>query len=83
MHLRVQYRNGRKCITTIQGLSEDLDTKKIVKAFKKMFNCNGAINRDEELGEVLQLSGDQRTNVKEFLLEQEICAEDQIVVHGG
>lgn len=83
MHLRVQYRNGRKCITTIQGLAEDLDLKKLLKAFKKLFFCNGAINKDEELGEVIQLSGDQRTNVKEFLLEEEICTADQIVVHGG
>ena len=36
IHLRVQQRNGRKSITTVQGLSTDLDLKKIVKAVKKV-----------------------------------------------
>ena len=32
VHVRVQQRNGRKSITTIQGLSSDLDLKLILKA---------------------------------------------------
>mmetsp|Transcript_13776 Transcript_13776/g.46488 ORF Transcript_13776/g.46488 Transcript_13776/m.46488 type:complete len:111 (-) Transcript_13776:4-336(-) len=83
VHLRVQARNGRKSITTVQGLAEDLDVKKICKAFKKLFNCNGAVQEDDEMGKVIQLSGDQRQNVRGFLLDQEICSESQIVVHGG
>ena len=35
VHIRVQQRNGRKCVTTIQGLAEDLDQKKICKFFRK------------------------------------------------
>jgi len=31
VHIRVQQRNGRKCITTVAGLGEDLDMKKILK----------------------------------------------------
>ena len=27
--------------------------------------------------------GDQRTNVKDFFVDQEVCHEDQIVIHGG
>ena len=60
----------RKCITTIQGLPDDLDLKKIAKALKKTFQCNGTVNEDEELGEIIQLSGDQRTNVREFFVDQ-------------
>ena len=123
VHVRVQQRNGRKCITTIQGLADDLDIKRICKAFKKNFSCNGAVTKDEEMGEVIQLSGDQarfrarararvrlsggfreclgggpgpradarapspshrpqRTNVKDFLTDQEICTSAQIVLHG-
>lgn len=52
MHIRVQQRNGRKCITTVAGLAEDLDVKKILKSFKKNFSCNGAIAKDTELGQV-------------------------------
>ena len=83
VHVRVQQRNGRKCITTVAGLADDLDIKRICKAFKKNFSCNGAVQNDEDTGgEVIQLSGDQRTNVKEFLEDQEICHSDEIVLHG-
>ena len=72
-----------KCITTVAGLADDLDIKRICKAFKKNFSCNGAIQKDEETdGEVIQLSGDQRTNVMDFLTDQEICLKDEIVLHG-
>lgn len=83
IHVRVQQRNGRKCITTIQGLADDLDVKKIARALKKTFQCNGSVTIDSELGEILQLSGDQRTNVRQFFVDQEVCHEDQIVIHGG
>ena len=29
VHVRVQQRNGRKCITTVAGLDDDLDIKRI------------------------------------------------------
>ena len=81
--MRVQQRSGRKCITTVQGLADDLDLKRILKAFKKNFSCNGAIVKDNETGgEVLQLSGDQRTNINDFLCDQQICQAGTIVLHG-
>ena len=82
VHVRVQQRSGRKCITTVAGLADDLDVKRICKAFKKNFSCNGAVQKDEDDSEVIQLSGDQRTNVKEFLVDQEICTSDSVVLHG-
>jgi translation initiation factor 1 len=86
IHVRIQQRNGRKCITTIQGLDDDLDLKRICKAMKRAFNCNGSIAEDEDMGEIIQLQGDQRKNVKDWLLEQEIVtkqeAEDRVVLHG-
>jgi translation initiation factor 1 len=83
VHVRVQQRNGRKCITTVAGLADDLDIKRICKSFKKNFSCNGAVQKDEDTdGEVIQLSGDQRTNVMEFLVDQEICHKEEVVLHG-
>ena len=67
IHIRVQQRNGRKCITTVQGLHQDLDLKKILKALKKQECCNGTVVEDEEMGAVLQLQGDQRDSVAKFL----------------
>eukprot|EP00760_Papus_ankaliazontas_P011506 PhM_4_TR14814/c0_g1_i1/m.2915 len=41
IHIRVQQRNGRKSVTTIQGLGEEIDHAKLLKAVKKEFGCNG------------------------------------------
>eukprot|EP00689_Sawyeria_marylandensis_P002002 EC822854.1.p1 GENE.EC822854.1~~EC822854.1.p1 ORF type:complete len:56 (+),score=22.51 EC822854.1:196-363(+) len=54
-------------LTTVQGLPKDVDLKKILKAFKKEFCCNGTIVEDKELGKIIQLTGDQRKSVSEFL----------------
>ena len=34
--IRIQQRNGRKSLTTVAGLSTDLDLKKILKYLKKV-----------------------------------------------
>ena len=36
IHIRIQQRNGRKTLTTVQGIGIDYDKKKLVKAFKKV-----------------------------------------------
>lgn len=82
VHVRAQQRNGKKSITTVAGLSDDLDARRICKVFKKNFSCNGNVQKNEDVGEVIQLSGDQRTNVKDFLVDQEICHGESIVLHG-
>ena len=81
VHIRIKQLNGRKCVTTIEGLASNLDFKKITKVMKKEFQCNGTVIADDKFGEVLQLSGDQRINVREFFINQVICDEDLIVIH--
>jgi translation initiation factor 1 len=84
-HIRVQQRNGRKCITTLDGLEEDLDLKRICKAMRNCFSCNGNIVMKEDDTGVIQLQGDQRENIKQWLLDQEVILKsevDRIVVHG-
>ena len=81
-HIRIQQRNGRKSITTVQGLATDLNLKLILKTWKRSFTCNGAIVEDEELGKIIQLQGDQRTNVRDFLVNEQINRKEDIVVHG-
>jgi translation initiation factor 1 len=86
-------RNGRKTLTTVQGLPKKFDQKKILKVIKKKFGmcrrsiccaaqsrsdsmltpttaCNGTIVVDTEMGEVIQLQGDQRKDVQEFLTDK-------------
>lgn len=36
VHIRIQQRNGRKTLTTVQGLSAEYDLKKIVRSCKKV-----------------------------------------------
>ncbi|XP_054671732.1 eukaryotic translation initiation factor 1b isoform X1 [Grus americana] len=82
IHIRIQQRNGRKTLTTVQGIADDYDKKKLVKAFKKKFACNGTVIEHPEYGEVIQLQGDQRKNICQFLLEIGIVKEEQLKVHG-
>ncbi|XP_048193723.1 eukaryotic translation initiation factor 1-like [Perognathus longimembris pacificus] len=81
IHIRIKQRNGRKTLTTVQGIADEYD-KKLVKAFKKKFACNGAVIEHPEYGEVVQLQGDQRKNICQFLVENGLAKEDQLKVHG-
>ncbi|RYP77791.1 hypothetical protein DL771_000888 [Monosporascus sp. 5C6A] len=63
-------RNGRKTLTTVQGLPKKFDQRKILKVIKKKFACNGTTVHDSEMGEVIQLQGDQRKDVHDFLIDK-------------
>ncbi|KAJ1951290.1 Eukaryotic translation initiation factor eIF-1 [Linderina pennispora] len=82
IHIRIQQRNGRKTLTTLQGLDEKLDLKKMLKFFKKDFACNGNIVKDEEMGEIIQLQGDKRVDLRDFLVNEGIVKKDFVKVHG-
>jgi len=82
IHIRIQQRNGRKTLTTVQGISDNYDKKKIVKACKKEFACNGTVVDHPEYGEVIQLQGDQRNNICQFLTKIGIAKSEQLKVHG-
>ena len=71
IHIRIQQRNGRKTLTTVEGIPEKFDLKKILKVIKKQFACNGTIVTDETAGGVIQLQGDQRNAVKDFLTDKQ------------
>jgi translation initiation factor 1 len=82
VHIRSQQRNGRKSLTSVQGLPPELNLKRVLRHFKKTFCCSGSILDDTTLGRILQLQGDQRTNIAEFLEKEGICKKEQIKVHG-
>ncbi|KAM3863792.1 eukaryotic translation initiation factor 1 [Diretmus argenteus] len=85
IHIRIQQRNGRKTLTTVQGIAIDYDKKKLVKAFKKKFACNGTVIEHPEYGEVIQLQGDQRKNICQFLIDVAsigLAKEEQLKLHG-
>merc|ERR1719371_117689 len=82
VHIRIQQRNGRKTLTTVQGLSAEYDFKKIVKVAKKEFACNGTVVEHPEYGEVVQLQGDQREKICQMLVKCGLVKHDQLKVHG-
>ena len=45
-----------------------------VHALLQKFACNGTVIEHPEYGEVIQLQGDQRKNICQFLLEVSDCA---------
>lgn len=82
-HIRVQQRNARKYITIIEGLSPDIDLKKVLKCMKKTLSCHGCIKTDKDENQIIQLSGDQRRELVNFLVENKIVENKaDVVIHG-
>jgi translation initiation factor 1 len=77
--LSIQQRSGRKTLTTVQGIDSAYDLKKLVKALKKEFACNGCVVEHPEFGEIMQLQGDQRNSVARFLVSISLAREDQVL----
>lgn len=67
----------------VQGINPKINKKTILKECKKKFNCNGTIVDDPELGDIIQLQGDQRKLVAQFLIDEKIAKKDVIKVHGS
>ena len=80
--IAVEKRNGKKCTTNIIGMADDLDLPKILSYLKKTYNCNGSILKDETHGEVISLTGDQKENVYNFLVNEQIYKKEDIIVKG-
>ena len=78
----VEKRNGKKCKTNVIGMAEDLDLPKILSYLKKTYNCNGSILKDETLGEIMSFSGDQKENIYNFLINEQIYNKEDIIVKG-
>jgi translation initiation factor 1 len=84
IHIRLQKRNARKSFTIIEGLKLDVDeTTKFLKKMKIMFCCAGYLkNIDEFGGEVIQMSGDNRHKIKDFIIKEYKYNGDDISIHG-
>ena len=84
IHIRLQ-QQGRRNLTIIQDLDDDLDFNRICKDMRKRFSCNGNVVEDPKMGSIIQLQGDQRENVKGWFLMHEILTTkdlDRLVIHG-
>ncbi|XP_062224939.1 protein translation factor SUI1 homolog 2-like [Phragmites australis] len=82
VHLRVQQRNGRKALTTVQGLSAGYNFDKILRDLKRELCCSGIIVDDKDLGKIIQLQGDHRKSVSSFLVKGGMARKDNVKIHG-
>lgn len=80
--ISVSNRTGKKLQTFVYGFADDLDLPKILRYFKKTFNCTGSIEKSEEFGEVIKLTGDHKKSVLVFLFKEEICKAEDVVIKG-
>jgi len=81
IHIRVQ-QMGKKWITTIDGLDDDLDLKRIARSMKKTLHCAITVTDN-----IVQLQGDHRDAVCEWLVTNEVLnekeAKERLLVHGA
>uniref|UniRef100_A0A2I3H9L7 SUI1 domain-containing protein n=1 Tax=Nomascus leucogenys TaxID=61853 RepID=A0A2I3H9L7_NOMLE len=68
-------RNYRKTLR----ITKDYNKKQLVKAFKRKFACNTMVIEHPEYGEVIQLQGDQRKNICQFLVEVGLAKDHQLM----
>merc|ERR1712048_451411 len=88
IHIRMQQRNGRKSWTTVAGFPESVRLPKSGRVlpvdFEKTFKTNGVLIRDAEHGRIIQLQGDLRKEVAEFLMDATaLVTKEQIMIHGS
>ncbi|OEL16166.1 Protein translation factor SUI1-like protein [Dichanthelium oligosanthes] len=83
VHLRTQQRNGRKCLTTVQGLSAAYNYAKILRDLKRELYCSGIMVEDEDLSNIVQLQGDHRKAVAAFLVKAGIVSKANFKNHGS
>ena len=80
--ISVEKRNGKKCITNVIGMADDLDLKKILSYLKKTHSCNGSVIKDDNHGEIMSFTGDQKENVYNFLIDEKIYKKEDIIIKG-
>jgi translation initiation factor 1 len=85
IHVRTQ-QMGKKWLTTIEGLDDDLDLERIARAMKKSLHCAASVERDKNDLEIIKLQGNQRDLIREWLVSSDVITEkeakERLVVHG-
>lgn len=81
IHIYIKQR-GRKHITYVTNIPQAIDLISICKEMKKKFSCGGTTKKNEEFGLFIELSGDQRDSIKEYLVTHKLVEEKNIVIHG-
>ena len=68
----------KKYVTTIEGIKIN---NEIIKQLRKQLNCRVTLNTTVN-NDCTELSGDQRQNIKNYLIVNNIAKNDMIIIHG-
>lgn len=79
VHIRIKQRNARHCLTLVEGID---DPHQILKYLKKTLATNGTLFK-EDTRTVIQLQGDHRQKVRDFLIVSKLFEANQIKMHGA
>lgn len=82
VHIRLQQRNARKCVTTTTGLDAQ-QVQQCLRVLRRSLCCSGTVVEDDEYGNVLMLTGDQREAIRRHLIATKVRTDDKIFVHGA
>ena len=84
INIRIKQRNNKKNWTIIENLEcvKDLDIKLFNKDLKKTLCCNSSIQYTDDNNPIIQLQGDHREVIKNYLNEKLEIEKDNIIVHG-
>jgi len=78
----VKQRNGKKCITMIEGLPEDKDKLKVYsKDLRKMLGCSCSVIGEKDVY-ILKLSGKDTVNIINYLTNNLDIKREDITIHG-
>jgi translation initiation factor 1 len=81
--IHVKQRNGRKRITTVEGLGNDKDNlKSISKELRKKMSCSGSVNSNDDGEYFIKFSGKNTAVIIQYLMEKLHYKREQIHVHG-
>ncbi|KPA79170.1 putative translation factor sui1 [Leptomonas pyrrhocoris] len=81
VHIRVQQRKGKKFVTTVQGLNQRLNFRRINREFQRRWGCNGTVINTTDAGTVIQLQGNWSENIKQFILDEHMTTEINLEIH--
>jgi len=82
VHISIQQRTSKKYITNVSGIPDMYDLPKVLKYIKKIYKCGGSIVKDRNGNLILQITGDQRSNIENFFVDYNVMDKDNIISHG-
>jgi translation initiation factor 1 len=82
VHIKIRQRNKRQSISIIENLPNDVDLIFLAKLMRQTLHCNAFVKNDENIGNYIQLTGDQRIAIKKILIDKSIAEEQNIIIHG-